>query len=252
MHDLRATAAHDFQGHLSEFQHRKLAGVTDIHRADGLFLIHQTQKAFNQIIDIAKRASLRAVTIDRDVFALERLYDEIGNHPPIVRMHARTVSIKDPHDPDIDAVLTVIVEKQGLGAALALVVARPHTDGINVPPIRFRLRVYGGIAVNFTRAGLEYSSANAFGQTEAIDCAHHRRLGGLDGVILVVWWRSRSRQIVDLVDLVFKRIDHIVPDQFKVRVTEKMGHIGLTAGKKVIHTDNVMPLLHQPVAEMRT
>jgi hypothetical protein len=52
------------------------------------------------------------------------LDDEGRNDASIVRVHARAVRIEDARDFDRHVVLTPVVEEQGFGAALALVVAR--------------------------------------------------------------------------------------------------------------------------------
>ena len=72
---------------------------------------------------------------------VQRLHDEVRDDAAIVRVHARSVGVEDSHDLDVEPVLAVIVEEQGLGAALALVVARRGPDRIDVAPVLFGLRM---------------------------------------------------------------------------------------------------------------
>jgi hypothetical protein len=46
---------------------------------------------------------------------LQRLDDEIRNHPTIVGVHARPVGIENPRDFDLHIVLPMVIEKQSLG-----------------------------------------------------------------------------------------------------------------------------------------
>lgn len=47
-------------------------------------------------------------------------------------------------------------------------------------------------------------------------------------------------------------IGYIVLDKFKLLVAAKMCQVLDPAGYKVVHTDNLVPLLDQPVTQMRT
>src|SRR3546814_11618324 len=67
-----------------------------------------------------------------DLFAAQRLHDEVRDHAPIGRVHARAIGVEDPRHFDIQAMLTMIVEEQGFGAALAFVVAATQSDRIDI------------------------------------------------------------------------------------------------------------------------
>ena len=51
------------------------------------------------------------IAIDGDVFTPESLHDKIGYDPAIVGVHAGSVGVKNPDDPDIDLVFAVVVEE---------------------------------------------------------------------------------------------------------------------------------------------
>ena len=114
-------------------------------------------------------------------------------------MHARAVGVEDARDLDGQAVLAVVVEEQGLGAALAFVVAGARADGVDVPDIGLRLRVDLWVAIDLAGGGLEDLGLGALGQAEHVDGAVDAGLGGLRRVKLVVNGRCRARQVVDLV-----------------------------------------------------
>src|SRR6185295_17168068 len=99
---------------------------------DSRLRIHHGYAAANQVIDIAEAPRLAAVAEDRDVVAAQGLHDEIRYHAAILAVHARAIGIENAHDLDVERVLAVVVEEQGLGAALALVVAGTDPDGIDL------------------------------------------------------------------------------------------------------------------------
>ena len=77
------------------------------------------------------------------------LDDEIGNDPPILGMHPGPVSVEDPCDPDLDPGPLVVGVGQGLRHPLALVVAGPGANGVDIPPVGLGL----GMNIRVLRAG---------------------------------------------------------------------------------------------------
>ena len=76
------------------------------------------------------------------------LDDEIGNDPPILGMHPGPVSVEDPCDPDLDPGPLVVGVGQGLRHPLALVIAGPRTNGVNIAPVRLWLWMNLRISIN--------------------------------------------------------------------------------------------------------
>ena len=109
-----------------------------------------------------------------------------------------------------------------------------------------------GVAVHLAGAGLKDPGVHALGQTEHVDRAHHRRLGRLDRVKLVVRRRGGAGQVVDLVDLELERVDHVVAHQLEVGAAVEVGNVALAAGKKVIEANDVVAVFEQAVAEVGT
>ena len=96
---------------LGQFADRELNWISNIYRANSFFLFHGTKDCFHQIVDKAKRTSLGSVPVDSQVLTFEGLYDEIGNHPTIVRCHSWSVSIENTYHTYIHLVFPVIIKK---------------------------------------------------------------------------------------------------------------------------------------------
>jgi hypothetical protein len=57
--------------------------------------------------------------------------------------------------------------------------------------------------------------------------------------------RSRTGQVVDLIDFNVQRDANIMPDQFKKRIIEKRDDIFLGAGEKIIYAKDIMSFAQQ-------
>jgi hypothetical protein len=165
-------------------------------------------------------------------------------------MHPGTVGVEDSRDLDREAMLPMIIEEQGLRAALSFIIARPGADRIDVSPIRLGLRVNGWIAVDLARRSLQNAASKPFGEAEHVDCAMNRRLGRLNRIVLVVNWRSRTGEIVNLIALDVERKCHIVTHEFETRVRMKVLQIPLCASEQIVDTEHLVTLLQQPINEM--
>ena len=73
--------------------------------------------------------------------------------PAVIRKHAWAIGVEDARHPYLNAIHAVVVETEGLGDALALVVATAHTNRIDGAPITLRLGVHLRIPVNLAGAG---------------------------------------------------------------------------------------------------
>lgn len=64
--------------------------------------------------------------------------------------------------------------------------------------------------------------------------------------------RSRAGQIIDLMDglINVERVNDVVFDEFEIGIAFKMGYIFFTSGEKIVNTNNAIPLLEQPFAQM--
>ena len=91
-------------------------------------------------------------------------------------MHAGAVGVEYARHLDANAVLTMIIEEQGLGGAFAFIVAGARPERVDVAPVGFRLRMNVGVAVNFAGRSLEDLRLDALGQTQHVDRAVHAGL----------------------------------------------------------------------------
>ena len=140
----------------------------------------------------------------------------------------------------------------------------------------FVLRVNLGITVNLGSGRDQEPSLGPLGQSEHVHGAHERGLDGLDRVVLVVRGRGGTGEMVNLVDLDEEGLDDVVPDHFKVGVTDPVGDLGERRGvrtrvraggerssggtthgspgssEKVVQDGNFVTEQHQSVDQMRT
>src|SRR4051812_37728048 len=65
-------------------------------------------------------------------------------------------------------------------------------------------------------------------------------------------WRCRASHVVDLVDFEPQRMNHVVPDQFKVWQAQQMRDVRLLTCKKVVDANNVVPLPDELLTKVRT
>ena len=129
---------------IGQFAHRNFVRIAHIDRAgDAVAGRHQADEPIDQVVDVAERAGLAAVAVQRDVLAAQRLDDEVRHHAAIVRMHPRPVGVEDARHLDARLVLAEIVEEQRLGAALALIVAGARAQRIDVAAVVLGLRMHG-------------------------------------------------------------------------------------------------------------
>src|SRR6056297_3200843 len=166
-------------------------------------------------------------------------------------MHARPVCVEDPRHLDLEPVLPVVVEEEGFGAALALIVAGAWADGIDVAPVAFGLRVNFWIAVDFTGRSLEDLALETLGQAQHVDCAVDRSFRRLNRVVLVMHRRGWAGEIVDLVDLHREWESYVVTHELEAGMIVQMINIALVAGEEVVETQHLVPLRKQPINQMR-
>jgi hypothetical protein len=108
------------------------------------------------------------------------------------------------------------------------------------------------IPVDLAGRGLEYAALQPLRQTEHVDGTVHRGLCRLHRIVLVMNRRCRAREIVDLVHFDEERKADIVPKELKARVRVQMLDIALGAREEIVDTQDIMPLLKEPVDQVRT
>lgn len=212
--------------------------------------IHEAHKAFDQVVHITKAASLQAFAIDGDFFTFERLHNEVAHHPPVVGVHAGAIGVEDAGHTNVQAMLTVVVKKQGFGAALTFVVAAANANGVDIAPVVFCLGVHGWVTMHLACAGLKNTGIQSLGQAQHVDGTVHAGLEGLNRVVLVVDGAGRASQVVDLVDFDVKRKRDVVPHELKTGVVEHMLDVAFAAGEQVVGTHHFVATGQQAVDEV--
>ena len=150
---------------MSQFQHGKLAGISDVHRTNNFILIHHADKGLDKVVHVTETASLTTTAIDGQVFALQCLHNEVRHHATVVHKHAGAVGVENAHNADIHLILAVVIHKEGFRHALALVVAAADTDGVHVSPVVLFLRMHRRVAIDLAGAGLQYAGMDPLGKS---------------------------------------------------------------------------------------
>jgi hypothetical protein len=176
---------------------------------------------------------------------------EVGDNPPVLGVHVGPVGVEDADHPNVKPVLAVVVEEQGLGAALAFVVTGAYPNWVHPAPVALGLGVHIRVTVDLAGGGLQYPRASPLGQPEHVDRPVHAGLGGLDRVVLVVHRRGRARQVVDPVHLHVERKCHIVSDELEAGMGQQVSDIFLATGEEVIQADHLVPVSYKPPAKVR-
>jgi len=147
VHDLRFAADH-LHGQFCELKHREFIGVAKIERTNRLRLLHEAAEPFNQITDKAEGTCLRAIAINGEILAAQRLDNEIGDDATVVGQHPRPIGVEDACDPDIDPILVMVIEKERSAQRLpSSYTTNDGPIGLTSPPVGFRLGIHLGVAI---------------------------------------------------------------------------------------------------------
>ena len=90
------------------------------------------------------------------------------------------------------------------------------------------------VAIHFAGGCLENFSTRPFCQTKHVDRAMNTSFCGLNGIILVVERRGRTREIEDFVYLDIQRKCDVMAHQFKIVGVYESGNIGFAAREIVV------------------
>ena len=236
-----------------QFEDSEFIGVPQVDRTDEVVgSIHHADHALYQVIDVAEGTGLRPVTEDGDVTVFQGLDDKVADNAAVVRLHPRSVGVEDPHHPDVDLILPVIIEEEGLGAALAFVIAGSYADGVDVAPVVFLLGVNRWVAIYFAGGGLEYPCLYPFCQPQHVDGAHDTGLDGLYRVVLIVDRRSGAGQVVYLINFEENGLHQIMTDEFEIGPPEEVAHVLFSPGEEIVQAQDVVAFRDQAVTEVGT
>ena len=162
-----------------------------------------------EVLDELARAGLFALPIERQRLVAQGLQDEVGDDAPILRVHPRPIGVEDAHQPHVHAELAAVFQGQGLGRALAFVVATAHAQRVDVAPVALRLRVDLRVAIDFAGRGDEEPRTAPPGHLERLARAVEGRSEGVEAVGLVVRGRGGAGQVEDPIVVARNRLAHI-------------------------------------------
>jgi len=165
-------------------------------------------------------------------------------------MHARAIGIEDTAHFDPDPMLAVVIKEKGFRTPFALIVARPGTNGVDTSPVGLRLGMDRGIPIHLRSRGLKDPGLKSFRESQHVDGPVNIHLGGLNRVVLIVNWRSRTRQVVDPIDLHIKREGNVVAKEFKIGIPNQMGDISLGPCIEIVDTEDIVSILEETLTEM--
>ena len=98
---------------IGQLKDGELSGIAHVQRPAKVGLIfHEGGHQIDEVVYIAERSCLGAITVNRDWFVLQGLHDEVGNHPAVVGMHAGAVGIEKTSYSNGKAVLALVGEEQ--------------------------------------------------------------------------------------------------------------------------------------------
>jgi hypothetical protein len=154
-------------------------------------------------------------------------------------MHSGAIRVKNAGHLDLEFVLSVIIKKKGLGAALSFIVTRTGTDAVYVSGIGFRLGVDRRITVYLRGRSLKDFGLYPLGESQHIDGTMDIYLGGLHRIVLVMDRRRRTGQIVNFIHFNIYRKRNIVPGKFKIGITKELNNVLFASGVEIIYAQDV-------------
>jgi hypothetical protein len=70
--------------------------------------------------------------------------------------------------------------------------------------------------------------------------------------VLIVRWRCRASEIIDLIHLEAKWLGHIVPHKLEVGTTEQVGYVLFPSCEEIIEANNFVAFIEQALAKVRS
>ena len=252
MHDGRRRPR-QLDDQLGELLHGVLVRVADV---GGICVaVHeQLVDPIHLVRGIAEAARLRAIAVDGERLARQRLHDEIGDDATVARPHAGAIRVEDADDARVHAVVGVIGHRDGFGKSLCLVIDTARTHGVYVAPIRLGLRVHERIAVHLRRGGEKEPGPLGLGEAEGVVRAQRAHLERLDWQLEVVDG-TRGRREVQHASQLARHVGEggdIVPDELEPAIAHEVGDVVRVSRHEVVEPHDAVPFREEPVAQMRS
>ena len=213
----------------------------------------EREDAVDGVIGIAQRAGLLPAAGDRDGLACQRLPDEGRDGAAVTRSHSRPVAVEDTGDPGADPVCPRVRGGSRLREALCLVVGAARADGVDVSPVRLRLRMLQGITVDLGTGRENEPCLLLPGQFEGMDRASAPGLEGLDRKAQVVSRGRRGGKVKYVLHRAagVQALGDIAVDQREQRAGREVRYVAGRSGNEVVHAGNANPACYQALAEVR-
>ena len=113
-----------------------------------VFTHEESVYSFNEIVDVANAACLTSIAEHRNILTAKCLGDERWDGSTIINPHPWAVRIENAGNTGIDPMISAVCHRHRLSEAFRLVVHAANANGVNVPPVMFRLWVEKRIAVD--------------------------------------------------------------------------------------------------------
>ena len=236
---------------LCKLVHADLVRVAKVH-GQRVVRPEQSQQPFDEVVDVTEAACLASVAIHRHRGARECLRHELRHSAAVIVTHARAKRIEDARNPDLHTAGVHVCHRERLGDPLRLVVDAARSDGIDVAPVRLRLRVHERIAVDLAGRREQNSRVLVLSQAEDIPGPERADLEGLQRMALIIDRRGKRREVQDRVDVAVDapRAGDVFNTQAESRVVEQVADVVPAAGDQAVDADHLGPTGQQPVGEM--
>eukprot|EP01137_Pigoraptor_chileana_P013985 Opistho-2@4893 len=241
---------HNSLYHFGKVQDRVFVRVSNVDRLR-VVAVHQQDEPVDEVGHILKRSRLLARPVDGDGLPLQRLYYEVADHAPIVRVHPGPKRVEYSRHTHVHFLLLCIRIAHGLCNSLALVVAGARPDRVHVTPVGFLLRMLFGVAIHLRRRRKQQPRAHTPCEAEHVQRAHGVCFDRLDWVVLIVRRRGGRREVIDLVNLKKQRLSDVVVEQLEIWVPNPVVDVLLASRVEVVHHHHLVTLQHQHIDKMR-
>ena len=245
----RTAHRNDFFGAL---QDREFSRIPDVH---GLVFRRprQANDAIDLVADVAKTARLAAIAVNRQIFPPQRLPHEVGNHAPVVDLHARPIGVKDAQNARIHLVVAVIGHGYGLGETFGFVIHGARPDRVDMSPITLCLRMLQRIAITFGRRSHHELGSVSPGQVKGFKCAVGSYAQRLDSVGSIVHRAGRTGEVKDVVHhAALNRGANVLLEKFEAGVVPQMFQVGEPSREEIVGRNHRVTVSQQSITEMRT
>ena len=138
----------------------------------------------------------------------------------------------------------MIIHKQCLRTAFPLIVTGTVPHRIYVPPIILRLRMHNRVTIHLARRSLQHLCIQSHRQSQHIDSPHHRRLGRLYRVMLIMKWGRGTSQVVYFIHLCRIWVSDIMPHYFKMVIAHQMSDVVFRPRKKIIQAYHFVTVVY--------